>query len=219
MQIDRDLAKEVVGSCSAKKTRRQLLGRRSRSRLRGNPERLKDPRERRKILAYLVRQGFSASRGIGCHPQKQSQDGPSKFMPRVHSNRHNDLERDSRVVSRVFRAERPSRRAQLVARPARRSVAALHQRRDEPVQGRVPRQRAARLQARGELPEVHARQRQAQRPRERRTVAEPSHVLPDARQLLVRRLLQERGDRVRLGAADRRVEHSGGQALRHGLQG
>ena len=30
-------------------------------RLRGNPERLKDPRERRKILAYLVRQGFSAS--------------------------------------------------------------------------------------------------------------------------------------------------------------
>jgi len=30
-------------------------------RLRGHPERLNDPRERRKILAYLVRQGFSAS--------------------------------------------------------------------------------------------------------------------------------------------------------------
>src|SRR4029453_1067950 len=38
-----------------------LLEARLATRLRGNPERLKDPRERRKILAYLVRQGFSAS--------------------------------------------------------------------------------------------------------------------------------------------------------------
>ena len=38
---------------------------------------------------------------------------------------------------------------------------------------------------------VHARQRQAQRPRQRRAVAPPPHVLRDARQLLVRRLLQE----------------------------
>jgi SOS response regulatory protein OraA/RecX len=29
--------------------------------LRGKPERVKDPGERRKLLAYLVRQGFSAS--------------------------------------------------------------------------------------------------------------------------------------------------------------
>ena len=50
--------------------------------------------------------------------------------------------------------------------------------------------------------EVHARQRQAQRPRQRRAVAAASHVLRDARQLLVRRLLQEGRDPVRLGAAD-----------------
>ena len=54
--------------------------------------------------------------------------------------------------------------------------------------------------------EVHARQRQAQRPRQRRAVAAPSHVLRDARQLLVRRLLQEGSDPVRLDAADRGLE-------------
>ena len=46
---------------------------------------------------------------------------------------------------------------------------------------------------------VHARQRQAQRPRQRRAVAPASHVLRDARQLLVRRLLQEGRDRASRG--------------------
>ena len=67
----------------------------------------------------------------------------------------------------------------------------------------VPRQGEARLHARDDVAEVHARQRQAQRPRQRRAVAPASHVLRDARQLLVRRLLQEGRDPVRLGAADR----------------
>ncbi len=84
----------------------------------------------------------------------------------------------------------------------RRSDAALHQRRDEPVQGRVPRPREARLHARRHVAEVHARQRQAQRSRQRRAVAAPSHVLRDARQLLVRRLLQARRDRAGLEPAD-----------------
>ena len=88
--------------------------------------------------------------------------------------------------------------------PARRPDAAVHQRRDEPVQGRVPRQGEARLHARDDLAEVHARQRQAQRPRQRRPVAPASHLLRDARQLLLRRLLQEGRDPLRLGAADRR---------------
>ena len=78
----------------------------------------------------------------------------------------------------------------------RRPDAALHQRRDEPVQGRVPRPREARLHARRDVAEVHARQRQAQRPRQRRALAAASHVLRDARQLLVRRLLQARRDRA-----------------------
>ena len=53
---------------------------------------------------------------------------------------------------------------------------------------------------------VHAGQRQAQRPRQRRAVAPASHLLRDARQLLVRRLLQEGRDSVRVDAADRGVE-------------
>ncbi len=97
--------------------------------------------------------------------------------------------------------------------------AALHQRRHEPVQGRVPRPREARLHARDDVAEGDARQRQAQRPRQRRAVAPPSHVLRDARQLLVRRLLQERRAPVRVAAADRRLEAAGGPAGGVDLQG
>ena len=77
--------------------------------------------------------------------------------------------------------------------PARRSDAALHQRRHEPVQGRFPGPREARVHAGDDGAEGDAGERQAQRPRQRRAVAAPSHVLRDARQFLVRRLLQERG--------------------------
>ena len=77
----------------------------------------------------------------------------------------------------------------------------------------VPRPREARLHPRHHLAEVHAGQRQAQRPRQRRPVAAPSHLLRDARQLLVRRLLQARGDSVRVGAADEGVEPAGGPAV------
>ena len=90
------------------------------------------------------------------------------------------------------------------ARAAERPDAALRQRGDEPVQGRVPRAREARLHARRLVPEVRARRRQAQRPRERGRDRAPPHLLRDARQLLVRRLLQEGGDRLRLGVPDRR---------------
>ena len=55
---------------------------------------------------------------------------------------------------KYLRAERPPHRAQLAARAARRSDAALHQRRDEPVQGPVPRPREARLHARHDVAEV-----------------------------------------------------------------
>jgi regulatory protein len=61
MQVDRDLAKEIVRELFSDEDEEALLGRALEIRLRGNPERLKDPRERRKILAYLIRQGFSAS--------------------------------------------------------------------------------------------------------------------------------------------------------------
>jgi SOS response regulatory protein OraA/RecX len=61
MQIDPDLAKEIVRAVFTDEDEHTLLGQTLEIRLRGRPERLKDPRERRKILAYLVRQGFSTS--------------------------------------------------------------------------------------------------------------------------------------------------------------
>ena len=61
MQIDRDLAKDIVRELFAEEDEEALLAKALDTRLRGHPERLRDPRERRKILAYLVRQGFSAS--------------------------------------------------------------------------------------------------------------------------------------------------------------
>jgi regulatory protein len=61
MQVDRDLAGEVVRELFGDLDQDELLAQTLERRLRGKPERLKDPAERRKILAYLVRQGFSAS--------------------------------------------------------------------------------------------------------------------------------------------------------------
>ncbi len=67
--------------------------------------------------------------------------------------------------------------------------------------------------------EVPARLRQAQRPRERGAEPAPSHLLRDARQLLVRRLLQGRGDRAGVGAGDQGLAASTGASLRHRLRG
>src|ERR1700733_5677994 len=57
-----------------------------------------------------------------------------------------DRQRRSQDILEILRRARPPRCAQLLARPAGRSYAALHQRRHEPVQGRLPRRGAARLQ-------------------------------------------------------------------------
>jgi regulatory protein len=61
MQIDRDLAKDVVRELFGEENEDAIIGNALDRRLRGNTERLKDPQERQKLLAYLVRQGFSAS--------------------------------------------------------------------------------------------------------------------------------------------------------------
>jgi hypothetical protein len=99
-----------------------------------------------------------------------------------------------------LRARKGAPRGELFARAGGRSDAAVHQRRHEPVQGRLP-GREADYTARDDLAEVRPRGRQAQRPREVGPHRAASHVLRDAGQLLVRRLLQEGRDRVRLGAA------------------
>ena len=61
MQIDRDLAKEVVRELFGDENEEAIIDKALDRRLRGKTERLKDPKERQKLLAYLVRQGFSAS--------------------------------------------------------------------------------------------------------------------------------------------------------------
>ena len=85
--------------------------------------------------------------------------------------------------------------------PRQRPDAAVRQLGHGAVQGRLPRPGQAPVQPRHHLAALRARRRQAQRPRERRLHRAPPHVLRDARQLLLRRLLQEGRDPVRLGAA------------------
>jgi len=61
MRIDRNLAKEVTRELFGDADETELLESTLERRLRGKPERLADPAERRKLLAYLIRQGFAPS--------------------------------------------------------------------------------------------------------------------------------------------------------------
>lgn len=61
MQIDRGLANEIVRDLFGEGDEADLLASALERRLRGRTDRLKDPRERRRVHAYLVRQGFSAA--------------------------------------------------------------------------------------------------------------------------------------------------------------
>lgn len=70
MQIEGELVREVVREVFGEIDEQELLERTLDRRLRGKPERLADPRERRKLLAYLVRQGFSASAASGLMRKK-----------------------------------------------------------------------------------------------------------------------------------------------------
>jgi len=61
MGIERHLARDVIQELFAETDESALLAETLDKRLRGNPARLRDPHERRKLTAYLVRQGFSSS--------------------------------------------------------------------------------------------------------------------------------------------------------------
>src|SRR5207248_3241673 len=65
MRVDRELAKEVVQDLFGETGELELLQQALEKRLKGNTTRLKEPLERRKLLAYLVRQGFAASAASG----------------------------------------------------------------------------------------------------------------------------------------------------------
>ena len=100
---------------------------------------------------------------------------------------------------------------------AQRSDADVHQRRHGAVQERLHRAREAALHARRDLAEMRARRRQAQRPRECRLHRPPPHLLRDAGQLLVRRLLQGTRDRARLEPDHQGIRPAQGPAAGHGL--
>ena len=75
----------------------------------------------------------------------------------------------------------------------------------------------ATTRARDDLAEMRARRRQAQRSRAGRPHRAAPHVLRDAGQLLVRRLLQARRDPLRLGVRHRAsLRHRPGAPARHG---
>jgi regulatory protein len=65
LRIDRDLAKEVIRDLFGETDEQELLEQTLEKRLRGHTAKLKDAHERRKLLGYLVRQGFSASAASG----------------------------------------------------------------------------------------------------------------------------------------------------------
>ena len=126
-------------------------------------------------------------------------------------------QRDPSEIPGVLRGERARDDPLLDARPGQGPDAAVHQRRHGPVQGRLPRRGPARLHPRHDLAEVRPRRGQAQRPGERRAHRAPPHLLRDARQLLLRRLLQGRRHRLRLGVPDEDHGPAEGPPLGHRL--
>ena len=116
-----------------------------------------------------------------------------------------------------FRAQQPHRRALELPGAGQRPDAAVHQCRHGAVQGRVPGQGPARLPARGHQPALRACRRQAQRPGERRLHRPAPHLLRDAGQLLLRRLLQARRHPLRLGLPDLQPAPRPGAAVVHGV--
>ena len=138
--------------------------------------------------------------------------------PRPARNRtHGEPQRHPHHLPRLLRQGGAPGRAVLAAGAAQRPDADVHELRHGAVQERLHRARAPRLRARRHQPEMRARRRQAQRPRQRRLHRPPPHLLRDARQLLVRRLLQGTGDPLRLGALDPRLRPAEGAAPRHRL--
>ena len=112
--------------------------------------------------------------------------------------------RAPRGLSLLLRVEgTPSPSVRAVDPAGGRRVDPVHRRRHAADEEVVPRRGATACEARRHLAEGDARRRQARRPRRRRLDRPPRLVLRDARQLLVRRLLQGRGDPLRLGVRDR----------------
>ena len=141
---------------------------------------------------------------------------PRHVLPQAFGFRARPLHascRHPQPVHRLLRQQGAHARPELVAGPCQRPDAPVRQLGHGPVQGRVPRARQAPLQARDHLAAERAGGRQAQRPRERRLHRAASHVLRDARQLQLRRLLQARRDPLRVGAPDAGLQAAAREAV------
>ena len=114
------------------------------------------------------------------------------------SARDDRRQRDQVDLPRLLREERPRGRRLVAARAAQRPDPDVHQCRDGAVQERLHRRREAALSPRHDRAEMRARRRQAQRSRQCRLHGAPPHLLRDAGEFLLRRLLQGTGDRARL---------------------
>ena len=76
MRIERDLAREIVRDLFGDTDEDTLLEQALERRLRGRTDKLSEPDERRKLMAYLVRQGFgasSASKAVRARARRESQ--------------------------------------------------------------------------------------------------------------------------------------------------
>ena len=138
---------------------------------------------------------------------------PSRLPPKDRS--HHENRRDPAPLPGLLRRARPRGGAVRTA-ALQRPDPAVRQRRHGAVQAVLHRRRDAALRPRRQRAEVrpHPRHRGGRQDHPAR------HVLPDERQLLLRRLLQGRGDQVRLGPGHRlrrrrRLRLRPGQGLGH----
>ena len=132
-------------------------------------------------------------------PRVAQPDPPSvPFRPTHLRGTHHENRRDPAPLPRLLRHPRPRGGAVRTA-ALQRPDPAVRQRRHGAVQAVLHRGRAGAVRPRHQRAEVrpHPRHRGGRQDHPAR------HVLPDERQLLLRRLLQGRGDQLRLGAGHR----------------
>ena len=146
---------------------------------------------------------------VCCDRCKCAFPGQESTVPLESYAQHDRRQRYPVGLSRLFCARGARNRAVVAARAAQRPDIDVHQCRHGAVQERLHRPGKAALCARDHGAEMRPRRRQAQRPRQCRLYRAAPHLLRDARQFLVRRLLQGTRDRAGLEADDQGIRRAG----------
>ena len=190
------------------------------------PDIPKDRKERAKQARFLQYRGFSNGSYPRCSGGRPRVDVDGRrtgslvsrtLSPDAQETAFHERGGCPSCLSRILPRAWPHRGRVLQPRPGQRPDAAVHQCRHGAVQGLLPRPRQARLRARRLQPALRARRRQTQRPRERRLHRPAPHLLRDAGQLLLRRLLQEGRDPLRVGLRHRHAQDRPGAPHGHGV--